>query len=481
MTPILGFAPDADSATPGVLTDCVNLIPSLTGMLGAPTAITPASTPALSATCLGCETLEDLSGDRRVFAGTATKLYELTGGAWDDVSRGATYTGSTATRWSFTQFGDASLAANRADVIQRATTGDFADISGAPKAEIIFSVGSFVMALNVNDGSEKPDGWHCSATFDETDWTEDIDTQCASGRLVSSPGDITAGASLGEYAVAYKKKSVYLGQYVGAPAVWSWQLIPGGESGCVGKNAVCDIGGAHFYVGADNFWLFDGSRPAPLADGVLRDWFFTNSNPLTLQNSICLFNRKTNRVWIFYPSTTSTVLDSALVFHVTTKRFGRANMTIESAFTFTTHGMTYADLAAKYSTFADLPDAPYSSPMWTDGQTALAIFNSSHQLQTLTGATATASMTTGEVGSDEAVSLLQSVRLRFKTYPTTSAIQTSFASVQGAGYTHGPSGTLNDGKFDLLKSARWHKAEFDFTGNVEVTHIEPKLKALGRR
>ena len=90
-------------------------------------------------------------------------------------------------------------------------------------------------------------------------------------------------------------------------------------------------------------------------------------------------------------------------------------------------------------------------------------------------------MTTGEVGDDEAVSLLQSVRLRFKTYPTTSAIQTSFASVQGAGYMPGPSGSLNDGKFDLLKSARWHKAEFDFTGNVEVTHIEPKLKALGRR
>jgi len=482
MTPLLGFAPDADSATPGVITDCTNLIPSLIGMRGAPSAITPPDTPALAASCLGAAVLEDLSGDRRVFAGTAKKLYELTGGAWDDVSRATTtYTGSDSTQWAFAQFGDAALAANRADVIQRATTGDFADISGAPKAEIIFTVGSFVMALNVNDSAEKTDGWHCCATFDETDWTESIDTQCASGRLVATPGDITAGARLGEYAIAYKKKSLYLGQYVGAPAVWSWSLVPGGESGCVGKFALCDIGGAHFYVGPDNFWLFDGSRPVPIGDGVLREWFFANSNPLSLNKTICSFDKKNNLVWVFYAASNSTSLDSTLVYHVQKKKWGRANKSVQYAFNYVSPGMTYNGLAAQYSTFDDLPAAPYNSPMWIDGDAAFAIFNTSNQLQTLTGASATATITTGEAGDDEQISLLQRVWLRFNTYPSSGTVQTFYSAVKGSGYVPGPSGTLNSGKFDLMKSAKWHKATFTLNSDFEIIAVEPTIKVLGRR
>ena len=38
MNKVLGFAPDADPTTPGVLTDCANLIPSELGMRPGPTA-----------------------------------------------------------------------------------------------------------------------------------------------------------------------------------------------------------------------------------------------------------------------------------------------------------------------------------------------------------------------------------------------------------------------------------------------------------
>lgn len=80
MTPLMGFAPDMETPTPGVLVDCENFIPYESGMEAAPSAVTPSDVPALAAACLGAASISKIDGTKRVFAGTGTKLYELTGG-----------------------------------------------------------------------------------------------------------------------------------------------------------------------------------------------------------------------------------------------------------------------------------------------------------------------------------------------------------------------------------------------------------------
>jgi hypothetical protein len=481
MTPIIGFAPDAEQTFIGVLSDCTNLIPSLNGMKGGPSPVTPSDVPALADPCLGAGVVTKLDGTRRIFAGTAGAIYELAGGVWADRSDVGGYTGSPDTQWSITQFGDSTLMANRSEAIQRSTTGAFAAISDAPKAEVVFSVGSFVMALNVNDGSEKPDGWHCCGAFDDTTWTPSTTTQATSGRLVSTPGELTAGGRLGEYAVAYKYRAIYVGQYVGVPAVWDWVQIQGGNAGCVGKNAWCDVNGTHFLVGEDNFWLFDGSRPVPLADGVLREWFSTNSSPEFKYKAVCTFDKKNNNVWVFYPSTNSSTLDSALVFNIQSKRWGRANRDIQAALEYVTQGLTIDGLDTLSSTISGLPDIPFDSPFWLSGGRSLSIFNTSNQLQSLEGVSASSSMTTGDVGDDDSVSLLQQIRLRYAVAPTSATYQTFKKMNSGGAYSADSSGSMNDGKFDALVSARWHKAEISFVGPVTVTHMNAKFKSAGIR
>ncbi|MDE2102842.1 MAG: hypothetical protein KGL39_36700, partial [Patescibacteria group bacterium] len=172
MDKLQGFTPDADTTQPGILTDCTNFIPYEKGMKGAPSLVTPSSVPALAAACNGSAIVTKLDDSRRVFAGTTTALYELSGGSWTAVTRGTgAYTGGSDTRWSFAQFGDATLAADLTDTIQRSNgSGAFADIATAPKAKIIFSVGAFVMALNTVDGTygTSPDRWWCCASSDDT-------------------------------------------------------------------------------------------------------------------------------------------------------------------------------------------------------------------------------------------------------------------------------------------------------------------------
>lgn len=483
MIPLLGFAPDLESPTPGIITECNQMIPYRNGMEGAPTNVTPSDVPALADECIGAAVLTKLDSSRRIIAGTTSRLYELISGSWNDVSS-ATYTGGPDTRWSFCQFGDISFASNRTDDMQYSTAGTFAAVgSGAPKAEVVFSVGPFVMALNVNDGTEKPDGWHCSAAFDGLDWNESIATQSASGRLVDSPGALTAGLRLGDYAVAYKSKSIYLGQYVGAPAVWDWILIPGGEAGCVGKEALCDIGGAHFFVGEDNIWLFDGSRPIPIADNTVRQWFFDNSSPAARYKTKCVFDRQNNRVWMFFPSNSSDVCDQALVYHVITKQWGCGDREIQAALNYVSGGVTYDTWNTIASTYDTLPEISYNSQFWLSGGQALSVFNSSNQLQLVNGDPATSGFTTGDAGDDDQRSLLTHVRLRFSAgfSPSTASMQNFYKDGSGDAYTTGATTTIQDNKFDVFMEARWHKAAFTFTGPVRVTHIRPVLKPAGER
>jgi hypothetical protein len=484
MIPFLGFAPDLDATAPGVITDCTNFIPYASGMEGGPSATTPSGVPALAAACIGAAVLTNLSGTRRILTGTTTKLYELSSSLWDDIGRAAAYTGGTDTRWMFAQFGNTALATNRTDEMQRSTGAgvDFANIASAPKAEIIFSVGSQIMALNTNDGTEKPDGWHCCALNDETDWTTSITTQAASGRLVSSAGALTAGARLGEFAMAYKAKSFYIGRYVGAPSVWDWQQVSGGEAGCVGKEALCDLGAVHFFVGDDNFWLFDGARPVPIGDSV-RQWFYDNSSPQYRYRTKCVFDRQNNRVWVFYPSTSASTCDSALVYHVKTKQWGRSDRSVEAVLNYTAAGLTFDTWDSAGATYDALPDIPFDSQFWLAGGQALAAFNASHQLQNLTGSSASSGFTTGDAGDDDQYSLLTGIRLRFAPgyKPTTASVQTYHKATSGDGYTTGPTATLNDGRFDVMTEDRWHKAAFSFTGPVRVTAGRAAVDRGGER
>ena len=481
MIKLLGFSPDADPTTPGALTACDNFIPFTNGMHGAPVGVTPQGVPALAAACRGAAVVEKLDATRRTFAGTQTKLYELQSGAWADVSKAGSYVGSVESTWSVTQFGDATLAANGVQPIQRSGgSGAFASIAGAPVANILFSVGAFVLALGTTDGTygAQMDRWWCCASYDESSWTPSISTLATTGRLVGTPGAITAGGRLGDYAIIYKRKALFLGQYVGAPAVWDFVQVPGSEAGCVGKNAWCEIGAAHFIVGPDNFYLFDGARPERIGAGVVRDWFYATANNAALEKITCRFDRRSDTVWVFFPSGNATTCDQALVYHVGTRQWGRAALSIEAAVDYTEAGATIDGLDAVGATINDLSGSSFDSPRWLAGARTLAVFDTAHQLQTLTGTSAASGFTSGDLGDDAIVTTLGRLRLRFEPgyAPTVATVALSSKMNEGDALAAGPSASLDGGKFDVLNSARFHRAAFSFTGAVRVLAMAVDLR-----
>jgi len=485
MNNLLGFAPDLPSTTPGIMTDCDQYIPAEYGMRSA--NVPSAYSDALAAECLGSITLTKLDASRRVFAGTSTKLYELSGTTWSDVSRGGNYSLGAITRWCFAQFGDTSLAANIDNVIQSSSSGAFANIATAPQAAVIESVlssgGGFVFAFNTIDGTygTRPDAWWCSAVNDQSSWTPSITTQCATGRLLGFEGPITAAKKFGsDKIVAYKAKSLYFGSYVGGDAVWSWQELPG--FGCVGLDAVVNLGTAHFVVGVDDIYIFDGVRQIPVSEGV-RKWFIDNCSATYKYRTIVQYERTNNLVWIFFPNSGSSDgrPDRAIVYHLTSKQWGRANNSIEAALLFTAPTATFdADSGtfdAATGTFDEVPA----------GTEILAIFSTSHVLSLMNGTPTASSFTLHDVGDDNQVSRLTEVVLRYMVEPDSSTCSAFSSMATGGGLTTGPTQNAYDvpangsNRFPMRQTGRWHRLQFSFTGNCKTTGYLPNLVPAGRR
>jgi hypothetical protein len=483
VTPLIGFAPDLDPMTPGVLTDCTMAIPFEAGMKGAPAAVSVGVT-ALAATCQGSAVVSDLSGSRRFLAGTATKLYEWDGSTWNDRSRAGSYSAGTEDRWALIPFGNSTIAATPTAKIQRSLGSGlaFADIASAPQAKFLEQTLGFVIAFATTDATYgvSPDRWWCCALNNETDWTPSISTQCTTGRLVGGSGPLLATRRFGDDVVVYKLRSVFVGRYAGAPSVWDWRQVSN-DVGCVGQEAVVDTLIGHIFVGNDNVYVYDGTTPRPL-DGAaaVRTWLFNKMNPLYQYKTALTWDRANYTVSIYFCSTASTTLDSCVVYHVLTRQWGRADRAIEAAVSYVSPALTYAGNAT-ITTYNAGPLIPYDSPFWISGAPVAAVFNTSHVVQTLTGACASSSMTTGDIGDESGTTLCDKLWLRYALAPTTSTATGYTKQQEGVMLTTGSSSVIDDGRYELLQCGRFHRFKFDNTGNWKASAYRASLVEAGSR
>jgi hypothetical protein len=232
------------------------------------------------------------------------------------------------------------------------------------------------------------------------------------------------------------------------------------------------VGNQLFWLGNDNFYTFDGSRPVPIGN-PLREWFFKGeSDPAYLYLVIAAYDRPNQYVWWFYP-TNDASLSKAVVFHVPTGRWGTVTKTVEAASIYLSDAITYDTLGDLYATYDDLPtNISYDSPFWTNQSQVLSVADGSHQIQTITANATTSSFTTNSYGDMETFSTLTRIRPRFMTAPTSATLQHRYDNDYGDTWTNGPTATLANGKFDLLWSSRWHQDVVNLVGPWELIDIK---------
>ena len=477
---ILGYAPDKHPNEKGVLTTCTNMIPTLKGMAGAPSVQSPSGiTGALAAACQGASSLRKLDESVRTFAGTGTALYEIAGGVWTDRTRasGGAYALGADVRWRFAQFGNVSLAVAKSDLLQASTTGAFANLT-APRAGGVEVIGQFVFLWDTNEATfgDSPNRWWCSAKGDHTDWTPAISTECATGLITSTPGKIRSIKRFGPHVVIYKLRSIHFGIYAGQPSIWNFDREISSEAGALSHEAVVDVGTPeeprHIFMGFDDFYEFNGGRPRPLGQGWVRETVYNELNKSFMERAIALLDRAKSLVYFYYPSGASNNPDKGVVYNYKTGKWGRADRTIEHAFEYSSVGLSYDGIGASYSTYNDLPSVSYDSTIWTSGYPLPAVFDTSHVLKTLDGNAGDSGFRLGDFGDDEKFSTVMRVRPRFTQAPTTGTLVNYYRNNLGDSLTTGATTTLSNGKFDLKRSARWHRLDLSFSGPVELAVLD---------
>ena len=172
----------------------------------------------------------------------------------------------------------------------------------------------FVLVFGTNDYGQTyidPMLIRWSAQEDPYTWTPAATNQAGSLRLSHGSQIITAVQTRQEI-VVFTDTSLYSLQYLGAPYVWTSQLL-GDNISIVGPNAATVASGRIFWMGVDKFYVYDGRVQTLNCD--LRRYVFQDFNNFQNQQVYCSTNEGFNEVWWFYCSANSNAVDRYVIYN----------------------------------------------------------------------------------------------------------------------------------------------------------------------
>jgi hypothetical protein len=151
--------------------------------------------------------------------------------------------------------------------------------------------------------------WSDQESF--TEWTPSATNQAGDLQLSHGSRIVSVAQSRQELLV-WTDSSLYSLQYVGAPIVWSSQLV-GDNISIAGPNAVAYANGVSYWMGVDKFYKYDGRTQTLTCD--LRKFIYGDINLFQKDQFFASTNEGFNEVWFFYCSSDSNTIDRYAVYN----------------------------------------------------------------------------------------------------------------------------------------------------------------------
>ena len=284
--PVLTFAPDVDSVTPGVVLDGNHFYPTKKGMRALPGH--RRKSDALTEQCLGAASLVFTDGTNVIVAGTLTTLNVLVlteiapaveTWAVHDVGVPSI---PTQVQWQFAIYQDVIWAVDGVRNPFTLTQGDtvwveFIAATPFPLPPPTHPQVPVVPSLVATSDYSLFFGEARSAIWWSTEdptflWNYDIAHLTVFGNFFQTSGPLTAMAALRSTMVLYKANAIFVGQLAGPPLIWSFTEVSR-QTGTVSQGALALYRDVHYFLGPDDFYSFDGFSLNPLPND-LKEWFF---------------------------------------------------------------------------------------------------------------------------------------------------------------------------------------------------------------
>ena len=142
-------------------------------------------------------------------------------------------------------------------------------------------------------------------------WLPAITNQAGSYRLSQGSQIITALQTRQEILI-WTDTSIYSMQFVGAPYVWTFQIM-GSNLSIISPNAAVTVNNITYWMGTDKFYMYSGRvETLPCS---LRQYIYDDIN---LEQGFQVFggtNEGYNEIWWFYCSRTSTTIDKYVIYN----------------------------------------------------------------------------------------------------------------------------------------------------------------------
>ena len=318
------YRPDVDDLDGATSRSLLNVYPRGDGY--GPINLIEAFSDALGAACRGYFFARNIDNTVTIFAGTATKLYELsnTDFAWTDVSAGGgSYSAlSSSAMWSFAQFGDLVIATQANDDVQvydLTSSSAFADLAGTPPdAAYVSVVNGFVVLSGL---AAEPYRIQWSGLNDATQWT--------SGTNSSDFQDLPDGGIVrpvlgGEFGIILQDASIRRMTFSpGSEAVFDIQRLAK-DIGVLGPYSACNAGERAFFLTAKGFMETDGTgQMKPIGEEKVNRTFFSDYDSSQLQLVIAAADPKAHSVlWVYKSNDNATnTFDKGLLYNYLLQRW----------------------------------------------------------------------------------------------------------------------------------------------------------------
>lgn len=364
---------------------------------------------ALDSYCRGAFSVKNSASLSFSYAGSGTKLYQLSDGTWTDQSKGSgTYALSSTDYWEFIKWGEKVIAVGGINagspippqIITIGAVGstEFADLGGSPpQARHIGVVRDFVVLGNLYESATSyPSRVRWSGVNDETQWSTDA-SALSDYQDIQGNGGWVQRIVGGSYGTIFLERSLFRMDYIGPPLVFAFNEIEPGV-GTLTPNSIIQWGSKIFFLSTQGFQvLSSGGRPVNIGNEKVNKWFFSRWDSNYPERVIGSLDITNNRViWIFPgESNNSGLPNEGLIYDLISDKWSRFEAEIE--FVFNQFGEDYT-LEGLDDVTTDLDALAFSldSPVWVGGDRVLAGFDSSHKSGGFSGTPLDAVIETGE-------------------------------------------------------------------------------------
>ena len=188
------------------------------------------------------------------------------------------------------------------------------DVPTAQNIILVSDINRFVFCFGANiigTTTQDPLLIRWSDQENAVNWTPAATNQAGSLRL-SRGSEIIAAEQTRQEVLVWTDFSLYALQYVGAPTVWTGQLV-GENISIVSQKCVAVADNVAYWFGKDKFYMYDGgTRVLPCN---VKKYVFNDINLTNQEQIFAGTNEGFDEIWWFYPSADSDTNDRYVVYN----------------------------------------------------------------------------------------------------------------------------------------------------------------------